>query len=333
MMDSYRAACEGAALFDLSARGKIELAGPEARLFLHNLCTNDVKNLAPGAGCEAFLCTAKARVVAHVLVGCFRLDGKEVILLDCEPGHAEKILQHLHHYLISERVELADRTRDFGLLRLVGPQGAALLTKLFGGRLPDQDLHHVAVAFGSPLNDLLCLRRQPCLGLPALDLICPSGAAPQLWETLTKGGAVPACGDTHEILRVEAGTPVFGVDIDDNRLVMEVGRTEQAISYTKGCFLGQEPIVMARDRGHVNRLLVGIKVSGSEVLKPGTRLFHQGAEVGQVTSSVRSPRLGQVVALAYLRRGCWEPGTVVTIEPDSDGRSAEVAALPFAGSV
>src|SRR5262249_57117461 len=107
----------------------------------------------------------------------------------------------------------------------------------------------------------------------------------RLTDLLRAAGAVPAGPDTHEVLRVEAGTPVYGKDIDDNRLVMEVGRTAQAISYSKGCFLGQEPIVMARDRGHVNRTLLGVTVAGDQVLAPGTRLLHNGAEAGQVTSS------------------------------------------------
>src|SRR5262249_129642 len=99
--------------------------------------------------------------------------------------------------------------------------------------------------------------------------------------------------------------------------------------YSKGCFLGQEPIVMARDRGHVNRTLLGLTVAGDQVLAPGTRLLHNGAEAGQVTSSVFSPRHGQVIALAYLKRGAQEPGTPLTVEWESDGRTAVVSALPF----
>src|SRR5437660_1771681 len=110
---------------------------------------------------------------------------------------------------------------------------------------------------------------------------------------------------------------------------MEVGRTKQAICYTKGCFLGQEPIVMARDRGHVNRTLLGIKIQEGGPPKFGTLLFRDGVEVGQVTSSVVSYRLGSI-ALAYLKRGHQEPGTIVELDPANDGRKASVSALPFA---
>src|SRR5207247_5829951 len=125
-------------------------------------------------------------------------------------------------------------------------------------------------------------------------LICQSGVAAELTQSLTDAGAVLAGNQTFEVLRVEAGTPIYGADIDENRFVVEVGRTQQAISYTKGCYLGQEPIVMARDRGHVNRTLLGVKVAKGEVVARGARLFHEGNEVGQLTSSVVPPRFGVI---------------------------------------
>jgi folate-binding protein YgfZ len=303
-MNDYSAALEGVALFDLSQYGKIELAGRDARSFLNNLCTQDVTNLAVGAGCEAFLTTAKGRVIAHVWI-----THREVstFWLDMVAGQAEKVLQHLNHYLISEQVEMADRTGEFSLLRLVGPKTAEFLSGL---AIPPS-------------------RRHRLLALDAVDLFCPSGDFASLRQRLVEGGAVPASSETYQILRIEAGLPEYGIDIDENRLAMEVGRTAQAICYTKGCFLGQETIVMARDRGQVNRLLMGVKVRDGEPLAKGTRLFRDDEEVGQVTSSVLSPRLAQVIALAYLRRGSWDAGTEVAIEPATDGRAAVVCALPF----
>jgi folate-binding protein YgfZ len=303
----YRQAREHAALFDISARGKIELAGADALLFLHNLCTNDVKNLAAGASCEAFLCTAKARVVAHVMVTHFRQGEHAFVLLDFVPGMADKVLEHLDHFLISERVELADRTHDLAILHLCGPAAGAILDK-------------AAIACDR--------RRHDPLGLPGFDILCRPENAAEVWRRLTEAGARPAGKRAWEILRIEAGTPAYGKDIDDDRLVMEVGRIQQAISYTKGCFLGQEPIVMARDRGHVNRILLGLKIAGGGPAASGARLFQEANEVGQVTSSVLSPRLGPI-ALAYLRRGVQDPGTRLEIEPESDGRQAMVSSLPF----
>jgi glycine cleavage system T protein len=328
--EEYRQTRAAAGLFDVSHRGKIELTGRDAARFLHNLCTNDVLRLAPGTGCEAFFCTAKAKTVAHALVEHLRpADDRDTFRLDVAPGQAERLLKHLDYYLISEQVEVTDRTRDLAELHLAGPRAQAVLEAALGEALPDlAELQHLA----RPLGEAVChIRRHSPLGLPGYDLLCPREQAEGLWRKLTAAGARPAGLETHEVLRVEGGTPVYGKDIDENRFAAEVNRTAQAICWTKGCYLGQEPIVMARDRGHVNRFLVGLKVAGDGPLSPGARVFQGGNEAGQVTSSVVSPWLGTVIALAYLRRGSHEPGTAVEVESGSGQRPAQVAALPFAG--
>jgi folate-binding protein YgfZ len=321
ILQQYQAACSDAVLFDLSANAKVELSGPDARQFLHNICTNDVKNLADGSGCEAFLTTAKARVIAHVFVGHYRWHDQPVIWLDTVAGQAEALTRHLNHYIISEQVEVADRTAAISMHRAAGPGAQRTLEHCFGCNLTElKRLHHQSICFPDGGNGFI--RRFDGLSVPAFDII----AATASWtSTVNLELADP---QVHDILRIEAGLPAFGSDIDENRLVMEVGRAAQAISYTKGCFLGQEPIVMARDRGQVNRLLLGVKVAAGEPLPRGTRLFKGDEEIGLVTSSVRSPRLGQVIALAYLKRGNQEPGLEMIVEPATDGRQAVVAALP-----
>lgn len=326
--DEYQAAVSHAALFDRSAWTKVEVAGPEAQSFLHNLCTNDVKNLSVGAGCEAFLTTAKARVVAHFFVGHFDFDGRSILVLDTVPGQSATLLKTLDHYLISEQVELADRTSELVLLTLCGPEAVALAERVFRTTVDiDKPLHHRKVAVN---GTTVYLRRQALVNLGGLDIFCLASHADTIRAELTKAGAMLAGPETFETLRIEAGFPLFGHDIDDNRLVMEVGRSAQAICYTKGCFLGQEPIVMARDRGQVNRTLLGVKFAAGEPLPPGTRLFHGDQEAGQTTSSIRSPRLNHVVAFAYLRRGCQDAGMELKVEPGEDGRTAVVCSLPFA---
>ncbi len=311
-------------LFDLSDHGKIELAGRDAREFLNNLCTQDVKNLAVRECREAFLTTAKARVIAHVWI---TRDTTDTLLLETAASQADKVLQHLNHYLISEQVEVTDRTRAMSMLRLVGP---------------------MACKFPVKTGTMILTIPQRLLGLDGVDLFFPAEDRAWVHEMFIEAGAVPASRTTYETLRIEAGLPEFGSDIDENRLAMEVNRP-QAISYHKGCYLGQETIVMARDRGQVNRLLMGVKVNsdswgqafqpgqpsgqagkpGPTPIPPGTKVLRAGEEVGQVTSSVLSPRLGQVIALAYLRRGTWDAGTEVVIDPPTDGRTAIVCALPF----
>lgn len=324
----YQAACEGVAVFHWSRRAKVELGGPDARMFLHNLCTNDIKNLKPGTGCEAFLTTAKARVVAHFLVNCRQFEGREFFLLDSVPGTAEKILQHLDHFLISEQVEMADRTAEYGFLHLAGPRAQETLEKTLNQAVSGLAL--LQQVEGNLENTPFLVRRHEPLGLPGFDLILPASALETTWHRLLDQGARSAGFQTWEALRVEAGTPVLGRDFNEERLVMEVGRTKQAICYTKGCFLGQEPIVMARDRGQLNRLLLGVKLANGILPAPGARLFHQGNEVGQITTAVHSPRLGLTIALAYLRRGTQEPETILQIE--NSGDQAQVCSLPFLSS-
>jgi folate-binding protein YgfZ len=301
----YDEARSGCVLFDQSHRGKVEVTGSDAASFLNNLCTNDVKGLPAGAGCETFLTTAKAKVVAYL----FLYHAGPAYWLDLAPGTVAAVLKHLDHYLISEQVEFADRSRDYSQIHLAGPKAESVLEQSSSGGAAQ-------------------VRRHDLLGMPGFDIVCPRTEVEDLWRQLVQAGAVPAGRQTFEVLRVEAGTPAQGLDIDENTFAPEAGRTAQAICYTKGCYLGQEPIVMARDRGQVNRTLLGLKLTGGTV-PPGSLLYRDGKEVGRVTSSVLAPRLGTAIALAYIRRGNQEPGTVVEVEVAGQRRSAEVRALPW----
>ena len=139
----------------------------------------------------------------------------------------------------------------------------------------------------------------------------------------------PAGPQTFETLRIEAGMPIYGVDVDENRFVMEVPRALRAVSYSKGCYLGQEPIVMARDRaGHVNRAFLGVKILEGGVLPAGTKLFRDGNDVGLITSSTMSPRLGAALAIGYIRRGHQEPGTRLEADTADGKRAVEVLEFP-----
>lgn len=318
----YDQARAGAVLFDQSHRGKVEVRGADAVAFLHNLCTNDVRGLAPGSGCEAFLTTAKAKAVAHVLL--FR--DPSSLWLDVAPGLSARVVQHLDHFLISEQVEFADRTPDFAEMHLAGPQASGILYRTLGNDVPlPADLcQTTATLGGAPCQ----VRRHDGLGLPGYDILCPRDAAALAWQALANAGARPAGRDVYETLRVEAGTPAQGAEIDDNTFVPEVGRARQAVCYTKGCYLGQEPIVMARDRGQVNRTLLGVRLPDG-VVPGGSLLYRDGKEVGRVTSSTLSPRLGSAIGLAYIRRGSQEPGTTVEVDVDGRRHPAEVARLPF----
>jgi tRNA-modifying protein YgfZ len=322
----YSAARDHAALFDVSPRGKIEVAGPDAVMFLHNLSTNDIKNLAPGSGCEAFLATVKAKVVAHLWV--YRqVAATPSLWLDGAASRAATVMTHLDRHLISERLEVLDHTREFAQLHLCGPEAPTLVARLLGAQAAElAPLQHCP----GTQEDVISIRRYDVLGLPGFDVVAAEDASRRLWQELTTAGATPAGLETLETLRVEAGMPRDGVDMDDNRFVVEVGRAAQAISYAKGCYLGQEPIVMARDRGHVNRMLLGVLLPGGPVAH-GAKLFRDGQDVGLITSSVFSPRLDTAIGLAYVRRGSQEPGTALEVETAAGRGAAVVSALPFGG--
>ncbi len=306
----YYAAVNHAAWFDLSTHGKIEIAGPEARAYLHNLATQDVKTLPLHTARETFLTTSKARVVAHGWISHLRDD---VVLLDVAPGLAEKVLAHLNHYLISEQAELADRSADFTMFRVIGPNASSLLD------IADLGLNRLQLR-----DELGFIRRHDILALDGYDWFCPIANAEAVRTRLADiAKGTPA---TYETLRIEAGLPAIGAEYDDQRFAMEIDRAPQAISYTKGCFLGQETIVMARDRGQLNRVLRGIVMRDAGVPMVGAKILKGAEEVGIVTSVTYSPRRRCAIALGYVRRGSWDPGTEVTV----DGQAATVSALPLA---
>ncbi|MBN9517328.1 aminomethyltransferase family protein [bacterium] len=328
MTPDYHAAVTGAALFDRSAAGKVVARGPDAPLFLGNLSTNDVKPLPLGGGCEAYFCDPRAKVQFQTWIYHVRLDGEHALWVETTPGRGADLLKYLDRYLISEQVELADRTADFAQLHLAGPGAKALLEKALADAVPDlPEFAHMERTFGAGV--VAGVRRRDPLGVPGYDLVCPAEKAGELRRVLEAVGAVPGTPETYEVLRIEAGTPEFGPDIDTNRFVMEIGNAARAVSYTKGCFLGQEPIVMARDRaGHVNRAFSAVKVLAGGPLPAGTKLFRDGQEVGAVTSSCQSPRLGAPVALGYLKWKNQDAGTVMEAEAADGRRPVEVLGLP-----
>jgi folate-binding protein YgfZ len=322
----YQAALTGAALFDRTPTGKVLVSGKDAPSFLHNLSTNDINNLPLGGGCEAYFCDHRAKALAQALIYHALPDGRHAFWLDVTPGYSDKMVKHLDRHLISEAVELVDETERFVQLHLAGPKAKHVLETVIGESVPDlAEFQHME----RTLAKTIChIRRHDPLGRPGYDIVCLNERAESVWSVLRSAGAMPAGERAFETLRVEAGSPVYGVDIGEDRFVMEVARAIRAVSYTKGCYLGQEPIVMARDRaGFVNRAFLGVKVLEGGPLPAGTKLFRDGAEVGLTTSSLQSPRLNAPLALAYIRRGNQDPGTRLDAETTEGRRPAEV--LPF----
>jgi len=319
----YRAAREAVALHDATYRDALRITGEDRASFLHGMVTQEVKGLAAGAATYTAMVTAKGSMVADARV----LRREADLLLDLEPGLGPKVREFLEKYLISEDAELHDATGERGVLRLLGPRTTDLLGAVLGGpfaSLP-QDTTRVATLAGQEVLLVGSTRVEP----HGVDLLVPREGLEAVWRALVAAGPglglAPLGWRALEVLRVEAGVPRFGQDMGDSTIPLEANLTH-AISYDKGCYIGQEVIARATFRGHMNRKLAGLLLGATEPT-PGTELKKDGKKVGWVTTVVRSPRKGQNVALGYVHRDHLEPGTVLKV---GDGPAeASVSALPF----
>jgi len=313
----YAALTTGAGIVDFSDRTQIELTGADRQSFLHNLCTNEVRKLTPGAGCEAFLCNPQGHVLALVNIFC----GADSLVLETAPGQEARILTQLDKYLIREKVELHARSNEWAELYLAGPAAEALLQKLdltVTQRLLD---HTTACSGGVDVT----LRRVDITQPGGFLVSCPRASVAAVWQLLQHAGAKPCGTAATEMARIEAGTPLFGRDISDANLPQELARDSRAISFVKGCYIGQETVARLDALGHVNRTLCGVRFSGQEIPTPGLELTGDGGKSsGQVTSATFSPRLGAPLALAFVRRGTNMPGSKL----DSSLGACEVVVLP-----
>ncbi|MBF5042462.1 aminomethyl transferase family protein [Aggregicoccus sp. 17bor-14] len=315
----YRAAREAVAVHDASYREWVRLTGEDRASFLHGMVTQDVKGLAPLATAYATLVTVKGSMVADARL----VRREEDLLLDVEPGAGARVREFLEKYLISEDAELHDATAQLGLLRLLGPQAPGLLGGLTEGPLPSPGTSRPATVAGVQLL-LVGPPATGGFGVPQVDLLCPREGLEPVWAALTAVGARPLGYEALELLRVEAGTPRFGQDLVETTIPLEAN-LQHAISYNKGCYIGQEVIARATFRGHMNRTLAGFLL-GDAPAPAGSDLMREGKRVGWLTSVVHSPRLGQWVALGFVRREV-EPGTALQL--GEGPRTATVRALPF----
>ncbi|MCP3100128.1 aminomethyl transferase family protein [Myxococcus sp. K15C18031901] len=323
--DEYRAAREAVALHDASYRESLRITGEDRASFLHGMVTQEVKNLPEGQATYAALVTVKGAMVADARI----LKRGADLLLDLEPGTGAKVREFLEKYLISEDAELHEATGELGLLRLLGPRTAQVLTAALGA--PSEPLGHHAARQVTLAGQPVWLVGNTAVEPHGVDLWVPRAALEAVWKALTAAGADaglrPLGFETLELLRVEAGVPRYGQDMVDTTIPMEANLTG-AISYNKGCYIGQEVIARATFRGHMNRKLTGLLL-GDVDAAPGTELRRGEKKVGWLTSVVRSPAQGQKVALGYVHRDSLEPGTELTLA--GGPATVKVAPLPFKG--
>ena len=314
--EHYTALTRGAGLVDFGDRTQLELIGDDRAAFLHNLSTNEIRKLAPGEGCEAFLLNVQGKIIGHVLVFC-----GESLVLETVPGQAEKLLAHLDRYLIREKVTLHDRSRDWAELLLAGAEAASRLQSL-GLAPPAGRLSHVD---GTLAGNSVSLRAVETAGAGSFLLSCERESLPAIRETLLAAGFVACEAAAFESVRIEAGWPLYGRDLTADNLPQELDRDRQAISFVKGCYLGQETVARIDALGHVNKTLVGVKFSADEIPAAGLELIAGEKVIGTVTSAAYSPRLAAPLALAYVRRGHNAAGQTL----HSSQGEAEVVALPI----
>jgi folate-binding protein YgfZ len=327
--EGYDAARGGAAVLERGGRGKIAVAGDDRKTYLHAMLTNDIATLQPGAGCYAAYLTPQGRMITDLRV----FEVGDMTLLEMDEAQAATVVEKLDAFVFTEDVKLGDLTSVFGELRVVGPSAASVVASALGtistGAIASwPEFANARVSFDGEVV-LLAVSRE--LGVPGFDLFVERPVVGRLGAALRSAGAAALSDSAAETLRIEAGTPLFGTDMDGETIPLEAGIESRAISFTKGCYPGQEVIVRVvhRGGGRVAKRLVGLAVSGDAVPQAGDLLRAGDREVGKIRSAVWSPGLGRPIALGYAHRDFTEPGTALQIDRAGTMLAAAVARLPF----
>jgi folate-binding protein YgfZ len=322
----YAAMHDGAVVVDRSARLRLSFSGTRAAETLAGLVTNDVLALTPGHGQYAAALTPKGKIIADVRI----FARAEELVVDAPPRAAAGLLAMVRKFVNPRLAAWSDRSEAVQALAVAGPQSRRVVAETMGVQAPVLEAlppygHVGGAAGGSPI----VVARVPDVGLEAYELFVPAVAVDAVLSLLAAAGAVPAGLEAWEIARVEAGRPEWGIDIDDTTLPQEANFDDlHAISYTKGCYTGQETVARVHFRGHVNRHLRGmILSSGAAVPARAAVIDETGKTVGDVRSIVRSPRLGWI-ALGMVRREVAAPARV-RVSWDGGETMAQVTALPF----
>jgi folate-binding protein YgfZ len=303
---------EGAALVDRGHRGRLAVSGDGAAEALNGIVTNDVTTLTPGSGQLAAVLTPKGKMLGVVRV----LHLGDELLLDMERVALQPVFDALRHGLVGFRAELHKRTLERGELSLLGPRARELAG---AGGLPAAEHANAPGEIGGAPVRLVATDA-------GVDALCDAADTERVRAALLAAGAVPATEEDADVLRVEHGRPCYGVDLDDTVIPQEAGLNERAVSFTKGCYVGQETVARLFYKGRPNRHLRGLRLSApaprGSLLRLGER------DVGTLTSAVVSPELGPV-GLALVRREA-EPGSTLAV--GENGVTAEVVTLPFSAT-
>ena len=323
----------GAALVPRVGRSVVRVSGTERGSWLQGLLTNDVQGLAPGQGCYAAWLTPQGRMITDAIV----LAEEDTLTVDVPVALGELVNRQLGAAIFAEDVQLSDEGAMWGMVGVHGPNAAAAIARAAVGSRPSAFRLTAEAMMGwseytnAPLGLLGRVMRLDQYGTPGFVIRVATDARDLWMSRLRLAGGTPIAAEVVEFARVEAGRPEFLVDMDADTIPLEAGIEDRAISFTKGCYVGQEVIVRVvyRGGGRVARKLVGLKLDGSAV--PGARATVRGerGEVGRVTSAAWSPRLRSTVAMAYVHRDFVEPGTALTVDCEGTPVPAVVSAFPI----
>lgn len=321
---SYAAARNGAAMLRREERAWIVVSGNDRRSYLQGLLTNEIAALGPGQGCYAAYLTPQGRMITDLYV--YELG--DVLLLGMSERVKQTVLTKLDQFIFSEDVQLGDVSASFATISLLGPKALEAVAQVV-----DIDTGAVAAAgrFGNARGrfngEPAILVSTDAYGVPDFDLLVDTGHVAALIEELSKCGVEEIADEVAEALRIEAGIPLFGRDMNEETIPLEAGLEQRAISFSKGCYVGQEVVIRILHRGHgrVVKKLVGLTIAGAEVPSRGATIGVAERTIGEVTSSTWSPLLDRPIALGYVHRDFVAPATSVRIGE----HSATVVALPF----
>jgi folate-binding protein YgfZ len=321
--EECRAVRSAAGVIDRTDRGFLTAAGIDAARFLHGMVTNEVQELKPGLG--NYSCHLNAQ--GQILTDFHLLAMPDHYLLETGANYVTSLQQALDHYIIADDVELADRSEQLAALSVEGPHSGQLLKASGAASLPTEEYQHAWMELGGAPTLIV---RLSDTGEEGYRLIFVPANAETIWNALLgQQEAVPRKPVGFEalnVLRTEAGIPWMGAELTEKTLPPEARLEARAISYTKGCYLGQEIVERIRSRGNVNRLLCGLLLDDETLPAPRTKLLAQEKEVGWITTAVHSPTLGRAIALGYLRREHSEPGMELSMEV---GGAVKVTEIPF----
>jgi folate-binding protein YgfZ len=322
----YSAITQSAAIVDCSARSRLCLLGADRAKFLHGQVTNNVKDLKPGQGCYAALVSAKGKIQSDLHI--YILDNE--ILLEFEPGLKQAVTERLEKFVIAEDVQVADVSEAYGMWTAQGPKASDVI-KNFGNTFSVPEKPYGVVKIDDPALGEIYITNRARNIFGGYDIFVPVAAKESFADRLSQAGGQICGPEVLEIARIEAGIPRFGIDMDDTNLAPEVLGND-AISYSKGCYIGQEVIARVRTYGQVAKAFRGLRLPDkiSKLPAKGDKLFLGDKEAGYITSAAFSPRLQTNIALGFVRREANQIGAELILHSGSDKVAAKIVELPFA---